>query len=289
MVNTCAHRDLVLKLYGLMSLVATTALWGSSFVFIKLSVMEVSPYTYTFARTAIASAILIPLVLLKARVRGVSVLGLKRGFITGIVYSLGLCLQAAGTAYIDPSLSAFITGLSTIHVHLYSALVLREYTKLDLVALSSAVGGLYVLTSPTGGFDIGEALVFAATFMWAAQIVLIARYRNSPMLEFLAGNFLAGLVFAPLALHSGIEITTEALLYLAYLALVCSVGATFFQVLGQRYVSPSTASLLFLLEPVFATVFSILCGLEEPQLHKVVGGGLILLSLFIVSVSEAKR
>lgn len=44
---------------------------------------------------------------------------LRRGFLIGITYSTGLLLQGAGTYYIDPSVSAFITGLSTIHVHIY--------------------------------------------------------------------------------------------------------------------------------------------------------------------------
>lgn len=290
MSQTTRHsaRTTLKKLGGVFSLIMTTLLWGTSFAFIKLSVGEVDPYTYTFVRTLIASLALSPLVLVKYARRKLDYGSVKRGLLTGLAYSTGLFLQAAGTAYIDPSTSAFITGLSTIHVHVYTITVVKKYSWLDLLALVTAMVGLFILTSPSGGLGAGGLLVFSATFMWALQIILISKYRDSSMLEFLLGTFLAGLLFAPLSLYSFPALTTEAVLYLVYLALVCSVGATFFQVLGQRYVSASTAALIFLLEPVFATVFSVLMGLENVQLYKVSGGGLILLSLYLATVSEVK-
>lgn len=278
----------ILKVLGLTSLISTTLLWGTSFVFIKLSMGEVDPFTYTFVRTAIATVALVPALAYRF-LRGVfNTASFKRGFIVGLAYISGLCLQAAGTAYIDPSTSAFITGLSTIHVHLYVALVAKSYLALDVLSLFLAILGLYTLTKPAGGFGYGELLVFTATFAWAAQIVLVARYRNSSILEFLAGCFAAGLLLAPFSIAVSPVLTREAVLYLTYLALICSIGATFFQVLGQRYVSPETAALIFLLEPVFALLFSVLMGLEELALYKVIGGGMILLSTYIATYSEMR-
>ena len=276
------------KLVGLASLVATTVLWGTSFAFIKLSMGEVDPFTYTFVRTALATLALTPILLYKYFNGSIDKPSFTRGFVVGLAYSVGLCLQAAGTAYVDPSLSAFITGISTIHVHFYAAFIAKKYSLLDLAALVLAIAGLYILTAPAGGFGIGAVLVFVATFAWAAQIVLIERYRGSSILEFLAGTFSAGLIFAPFSLALKPVFTSEAFFYLAYLALVCSIGATFFQVLGQRRISAETAALVFLLEPVFATVFSVLMGLEAISLHKVLGGSLLLASLYIATVSEIK-
>ncbi|MEM4914094.1 MAG: DMT family transporter [Desulfurococcaceae archaeon] len=277
-----------LKFLGLLSLITTTILWGTSFAFIKLSMGEVDPYTYTFTRTALATLVLTPLVARRIANRSFDSLSFKRGFITGLAYTVGLCLQAAGTAYVDPSTSAFITGLSTIHVHLYAGFVAKRYTMLDLVSLALAITGLYALTTPAGGFGVGELLVFTATFAWATQILLIARFKGSSMYEFLLGCFTVGLLYAPLSILHNPQLSTEALVYIAYLALVCSIGATFFQVLGQRYVSPETAALVFLLEPVFALVFSVLMKLEELALYKVLGGGLILVALYVATVSEFK-
>lgn len=278
-----------LKMLGFSSLVMTTVLWGTSFAFIKLSMSEISPFVYTFIRTLIASLILIPIILFKKLNGIVDFNSFKRGFLVGLAYSTGLCLQAAGTAHIDPSMSAFITGLSTIHVHFYSAFMAKHYNILDFIALSVAVIGLYVLTSPTGGLGLGGGLVFASTIMWALQIILIAKYKTSSMAEFLQGMFTAGVLFGPMVLATGLHITREVFLYLVYLAVVCSIGASFFQVLGQRYISESTAALIFLLEPVFATIFSIYMGLERIELYKLIGGGLILISLYIATLSEIRK
>lgn len=277
------------KLAGILSLVMTNILWGTSFAFIKLSMNELDPFTYTFVRTFIASLVLLPILIMKTIRRKLDIMSLMRGLLVGVAYSTGLCLQAAGTAYIDPSTSAFITGLSTIHVHLYSATVIGKYTKLDLLSLLIAILGLYVLTSPKGGLGVGDMLVFIATFAWAIQVILISRYGKSSMIEFLMGTFTAGLIFAPLSLRLGVYLSKETILYLVYLGVVCSIGATFFQVIGQRYISASTAALLFLLEPVFATVFSIIMSLEEISAHKIIGGGLIIASLYIATVIEMRR
>jgi drug/metabolite transporter (DMT)-like permease len=276
------------KILGFFSLVSTTLLWGTSFAFIKLSVGLINTLTYTFTRTTLASLTLLPIILYRVLARGIDYKSLWYGFIVGLTYSTGLALQGAGTAYIEPSMSAFITGLATIHVHLYSALIKKKYSWLDLTALVSAIIGLYVLTSPSGGLGLGGVLVFAGSIMWALQIILISRYGYSSIVEFLFGTFIAGVLYGPPALLAGLDLTLEAWIYISYLAIVCSIGATFFQVLGQRYISESTAAIVFLLEPVFATIFSILMGIEYITVYKVVGGGLILLSLYISTISELK-
>jgi drug/metabolite transporter (DMT)-like permease len=276
------------KIMGFFSLVLTTLVWGSSFALIKLSVSEIDPFTYTATRTLIATATLLPILVTKKMRGGVDTTSFKRGFKTGLAYSTGLLLQAAGTAYTTPSVSAFVTGLSSVHVHFYAATVLRSYSLVDLVSLILAITGLYVLTRPTGGFAIGEFLVLASTVFWAIQIILVSKYSNSSLLEFLTGVFTAGALYMPLALVMRPMLTGEVLVYLAYLALACSIIATLLQVLGQRYISATTASLIFLLEPVFATLFSVLLRLEDIDLYKVTGGALILISLYTTTLAELK-
>jgi len=274
---------------GVVYLVATTVLWGSSFSFIKLSVTDISPLAYTSLRSLIAVLALTPLLFLKKMKGGIEWGSLFKGVVIGIAYFLGLYLQAAGTVYTTPSISAFVTGLNSVHVHLYVALVERNYGLIDGVALALAVLGLYLLTSPEGGFTAGVLLVFMGSIAWAAQILLVSKYGSSSTLEVLYGMFLPGALTSPGLLLTGTSLPGRVLLYLAYLAIVCSVLATFFQVVGQRYVSPLVAALIFLLEPVFALVFSLLMGLERLELYKLVGGGLIVLATYLVTMIEVRK
>jgi len=125
--------------------------------------------------------------------------------------------------------------------------------------------------------------------LWAAEIILVSSYSRSSMTELLFGAFVAGAVYGVPLINRGVEMDLETLTYMIYLALACSILATFLQVYGQRYISEKTAAIIFLLEPVFATIFSMTAGLETVDLHKMVGGGLITASLYFSASSEFRR
>jgi drug/metabolite transporter (DMT)-like permease len=259
------------KVLGLALLTLTTALWGTSFLFIKLSVENVSSVTYTSYRCLLSVALLAPLALAKGLRRGFDRGSYRRGLAVGVAYTLGLLLQAEGTRYTTPSVSAFLTALNSVNVHVYAALVERRYSPLDAVAIALATAGLYVISRPTGGLGLGEVLLLLGSVAWAAQVILVSAFGWGSPLELLLGTFTPGLLLVPLDLATGTpELGGETLLYLA---LVCSITATLLQILGQRYVSPVTAAVVFPVEPVFALAFPLALGLEELSLSKGVGVG----------------
>lgn len=279
------------KVKGVLFLVLTTVLWGTSFSFIKLSVEEISGFSYTFYRGLFSILILSILLAVKHARQGIDVKSFVKGLYTGIAYTLGLLLQGLGTQYVTPSTSAFITGLNTVHVHLYAGLLARKYGLTHAVSLVLAITGLYVLTSPQNSGGLGEILVFIGSISWAAQIILVGKYSDASMLEYLYGMFTPTLFLAPYVFiaESGGELSLNTILYLAYLAVACSLGATYFQVKGQKYVSASSAAIIFLLEPVFALIFSLIMGLEGLMIYKLIGGGLIVLATYITTIGELKE
>ncbi|WP_448579599.1 DMT family transporter [Thermosphaera sp.] len=279
------------KIKGVLFLVLTTVLWGTSFSFIKLSVEEISGFSYTFYRGLFSILILSILLAVKHARQGIDVKSFVKGLYTGIAYTLGLLLQGLGTQYVTPSTSAFITGLNTVHVHLYAGLLARKYGLTHAVSLVLAITGLYVLTSPQNSGGLGEILVFIGSISWAAQIILVGKYSDASMLEYLYGMFTPTLFLAPYVFiaESGGELSLNTILYLAYLAVACSLGATYFQVKGQKYVSASSAAIIFLLEPVFALIFSLIMGLEGLMIYKLIGGGLIVLATYITTIGELKE
>jgi drug/metabolite transporter (DMT)-like permease len=278
------------KVLGLALLTLTTALWGTSFSFIKLSVENVSSVTYTSYRCLLSVALLAPLALAKGLRRGFDRGSYRRGLAIGVAYTLGLLLQAEGTRYTTPSVSAFLTALNSVNVHVYAALVERRYSPLDAVAIALATAGLYVISRPTGGLGLGEVLLLLGSVAWAAQVILVSAFGLGSPLELLLGTFTPGLLLVPLDLAMGTpELGGETLLYLTYLALVCSITAILLQILGQRYVSPVAAAVVFLAEPVFALAFSLALGLEEPSLSRGVGGGLIVAGTYVATLSELRR
>jgi drug/metabolite transporter (DMT)-like permease len=279
------------KIKGVFFLVLTTILWGTSFSFIKLSVEEISGFSYTFYRGLISILILTILLAAKHARQGIDAKSFIKGLYTGVAYTTGLLLQGLGTQYVTPSTSAFITGLNTVHVHLYAGFLARKYGLTHAVSLVLAISGLYILTSPQNSGGLGEILVFMGSISWAAQIILVSKYSDSSMLEYLYGMFTPTLFLAPYVfiVENGGELSLNAIVYLAYLAVACSLGATYFQVKGQKYVTASSAAIIFLLEPVFALIFSLVMGLEDLVLYKLVGGGLIVLATYITTIEELKE
>jgi drug/metabolite transporter (DMT)-like permease len=279
------------KIKGIFFLVLTTILWGTSFSFIKLSVEEISGFSYTFYRGLISILILTILLAAKHARQGIDAKSFIKGLYTGVAYTTGLLLQGLGTQYVTPSTSAFITGLNTVHVHLYAGFLARKYGLTHAVSLVLAISGLYILTSPQNSGGLGEILVFMGSISWAAQIILVSKYSDSSMLEYLYGMFTPTLFLAPYVfiVENGGELSLNAIAYLAYLAVACSLGATYFQVKGQKYVTASSAAIIFLLEPVFALIFSLVMGLEDLVLYKLVGGGLIVIATYITTIGELKE
>ena len=276
---------------GLMVLLLTTLLWGSSFPVIKFVVAEISEFTYVWFRSLVALAGLTPYTLymvFKKRLDRKVVVG---GFITGIVYAVGLWLQGWGTKYTTASNSAFITGLNVVFIHLYSMLLVRRYSRRLATSLASAITGLYLLTKPVSGFGLGESLVLASAFFWAIQIILIDRYCGGDPLSFTYFEMMPALIFAAPSLYNGsVEIPHDVrLIALVYLGLVCSDAAFALQVYGQKFVEAAVAGIIFLFEPVFATFMSWLILEETLKPLQIIGASLILLSLFLSSKDSAKK
>jgi drug/metabolite transporter (DMT)-like permease len=275
-------------LKGLVALILTSVLWGTSFPVIKTVMYYVNEYTYTWVRSLIAILGLTPYLLYTYYRGRFSVSTAKGGLLAGIAYALGLWLQGWGTKYTTASNSAFITGLNVIYVHIYSATVMRRYSIKLFLALILSTSGLYLLTTPTTGFNLGDLLVLAGSFMWALQIVLVDRYSGGDPLIFTLFEMVPALTFLipDVVFYSTISVSINVLLMITYLAFVCSNAAFALQVFGQRYVSPAVTAIVFLLEPVVAAILSYVLLSEVFTSIKALGASLILTAMFLSSTDK---
>jgi len=270
------------RLRGSLLLLGTTLLWGTSFPAIKYVVTRIGPLTYVWVRSLIAAAGLAPYLAYATAKRWSLGRSLRGGLLTGVAFALGLWLQGWGTRYTTASNSAFITGLNTVFVHLYAALRGSGYTLHLAGALALSIGGLYLLTSPAGGFGVGDALVLMGAVMWAAQVLLVDRYAGeSDPIAFTFAEMVPSIALAlpAMALEGPPHLDPKLLLVLAYLGVACADAAFILQVMGQRSVPPTVAALIFLLEPVFAAIFSAATLGERFKPLQLAGMALILLGI----------
>jgi len=81
----------------------------------------------------------------------------------------------------------------------------------------------------------------------------------------------------------------SAIIPIIYLSVGSNFIAQSMQIVAQRYLSASTASLVMMLEGVFGSIFSILFGFEPFTVNLVAGGGLILCSLVLSEIQVMKK
>jgi drug/metabolite transporter (DMT)-like permease len=244
----------------------------------------------------------------KADVRG--------GVAVGVAYGAGMFLQLLGLRYLLPSVSGFLTSLAVVFAPLAQALVFRRRVGLATWAgVALAVVGILVLSGVTeaAGGDgltdappvrgLGEICTVLASVFFTVQILAVDHWGQSadaPRLTMLMMlicslvNAAAALVLAPgdvLRAEVGRLLLADAkfLWCMAGLVVFSSVIAFHMMNTYQPWVSAATASVIYCLEPVFSTGWSMLFKTETLATRTVAGGAVILLAVLVATTPLWKR
>lgn len=247
---------------GLLALVALTVVWGTTFPSIKIVVGTIGFLYYVALRFTLATFLLAPFAFAR---RSLLATHLLPGLQLGALYFLGITLQGWGMEYTRASNAAFVTGLSVVFVYVLEAFLGRAKPS---GLLASAVGlallGLYLMSFSGESFEVmlGDAIVLAGAVCWALQIMAVDRVARGDLVSLLFLEcFFTALFASTIALLLGFPSLAALAIAappLAYLATVCTVGANALQLYGQRWVGSVEAAFIYLLEPVFAAIFSYL-------------------------------
>jgi drug/metabolite transporter (DMT)-like permease len=261
------------------------AIWGASFLLIKIGTAEIAPMTFAFLRVAIG-ATTTAVVLLATRQR------LPRERRTwGHLAIMGLFGIAApfaaitwGTQYIASGLSAILNGMMPIFTFLVAVSLGNERATLKrLSGVVLGLAGTAVLMLPkllTGGQEtslLGALAVIAAALSYAVAVVYASRHLTHlpPQVASLGQLAAATLWLLPLAivepswrgavtLHSILPLlflgmVGTSLAYLIYYRLIRDTGATFTSLV--TYISPPFGVFwgrLILAEPITWNVIAAL-------------------------------
>ncbi len=285
-------------------LALVTLLWGLSFPLMKTwqtAAADCPAGVAVASFTLIAVRMVLALAGLALFVPRLYVVPTRREFGVGVllggVFFLGFALQVLGLAWTTPALSAFITSLGSAWVPLLAWLCFGIRLRgIVLIGMSLGVGGTVILGMadlPGGGLGPGEALTILSSWIFAAQILVLDRLGRTVQSAHLTVPFLGttGLLAATLAVVGagpGAGLGTwwtwtvsmledgAVLRDVLLLVLFSTVLAFHWMNVYQPRVSATRAALIYLLEPVFGTAFSIVLGRDELTVWLVLGGGLIL-------------
>ncbi len=269
---------------------ALGAAWGSSYLFIKIGVETLTPFTLVAGRVAIGAAVLALVMRIKRQAMPTqrsTYWHLVVVALLGIVIPFSLITWGEQT--IDSGLAAILNGTVPLFAIVLAALVLADepITVNRLVGLVVGFAGVVVLTSPglTDGFGgslpgqlalIGASISYAAAGVYARRTVRGVPALTSAFLEvgfaFVITLALAVVFGSPWAT----AIEPEAVFSVAWLGLIGS-GLAFlaFFYLLERWGATRTALVAYLL-PVVGIILGVLVLQEAISLPMLLGTALII-------------
>lgn len=282
---------------AIVELVFAAILWGFGFIAVVWTLREIGPIATSVVRFGAATLILFVLVLTREEWRRhLTLAQAKLAFLPGLFLVLTLGFQTFGLQFTTATKSSFITTLYVLAVPILERLILkRPLHPLHWFFVGLALFGTALICEFEGGdWNIGDVLTFlcmiAASFhiLWFGLITKkIASVMTFNFWQ-IAWGF--AICLPLLAFESGALFPTGTFAWSGLAAMV--IGSTIvafgLQIRAQRVLSPSVASLIFLLESPFATLFAIAILNERLSSSQWLGGGLILLSVAAATWISAK-
>jgi drug/metabolite transporter (DMT)-like permease len=295
-----------------------SALWGFGFIATVWALQSYSPLWITALRFSLAFAIgLIPIVLTGAR-REFNRANFKLAFQPGILIALTLIAQTWGLQYTTATKSAFLTVLYVLIVPAIESVFRKaKLPRFHFFFVTIAILGVALicgLFSNANASDLsktewnrGDAMTLVCAVFASLQIEWFGRHQKQIQSAFvfnvlqsfwagllalaaigltaLSGRLIAADPFSQGALN--FNPTSHALFGLTMLTLGSTLIAFALQVRAQKVLSPSIASLLFLLESPFSAIFAFFLLNETFQPPEIFGGILIFLAVILASRSTS--
>lgn len=218
--------------------------------------------------------------------------------LVGVVSTIDQAFYLAGVLYAGSTITSLVTvATAPIMVGILSALVLKEpMTRTTMLVIPIAVVGVILLVgSGTGSsatnVPLGIAFAFASGVCYAIVILLGRKLSGSVHpLQTSAINFTIGILMGLILTQftdRRLDFPPTAWLLLLYMGLVpTAIGYTLFMT-GITTTPAAVASILVLIDPLVATVFSVMLFAERFTLVSAAGAALLIGA--IVALARQQR
>ena len=279
-------------------------IWGSGFVAQALGMNHIGPFAFTFARSIIGGLFLLTVLPLLDHLgqRGTdrhpnpwkNPKVWSGGILCGIVLFVSESLQQFGLLYTTVGKAGFLTCLYIVIVPLVGMFIGRKTGFLIWIAVALSCVGLYFLCMPPGAFSLslGDGLVLACAFSFTVHILVIDHYTlhvdgvRMSCIQFFVGGLL-GLIMMTLFEPPSLEAFKAAAPAFLY-AGICSNGIAYtLQIVGQRGVNPTVASLILSLESVVSVIAGWLILSQAMSSRELLGCALMLGAVILAQLPRS--
>lgn len=286
------------RIQGIVALLLATVIWGTAFVAQSVGMEYIGPFTFQAARCVLAVISLLVIVAVIDRQNFLDGWKDKKlwiaGGLCGVALFFATSLQQIGLIYTDAGKAGFLTAMYIVLVPLLGILLGKRPTKTALLSVIPAVAGLYLLSCVgVTRMEVGDLYLLGCSFCFSVQITLVDRFAGN--VDCLRLNCIQSLVCA---VGSCIGAVTEPFSWeairqcggsIAY-AGVLSLGVAYsLQIVGQKRLEPTTASLLMSLESVFAVLGGWLILDERMEWWELLGCVLMLGAVILSQLPDKRR
>lgn len=287
-------------LRGSLLLLLGAVIWGAAFAAQRAGMDHVGPFTFSGVRMLLAGIVMIPASMLSRRKAGPVTAEVQKkqrrgGLICGLLLFFATSLQQIGLVYTSAGKAGFITALYVVLVPVAGWVFLRKQPgKMIWAGVGLAVIALYLLCVPAEGFQIekGDALLLGCAVCFTGQILCVDHY--APQVdgltlardEFLITGALS-MIIAVFTEEIRMDGILEAAFPIIYSGILSGAVGYSLQIIGQRDVNPTVASLIMCLEAVFAVLTGAIMLGERMTGREIAGCVLMFCAVILAQLSAA--
>lgn len=255
--------------------------WGLSYTFMVLGLEVLQAYNVVALRCLIAF-IIAGLIFYK-KLLNTNIKTITYAAIQGVLLFLVFALSLFGLETTSASNAGFILSLTVVLVPIFSSLLERSLPTraVSFAIVCTMVGITFLTLKDSFTFQQGDILMAIAAICYSIYLILNSKFTKQ--VESVSYGIyqlgFAGLIAIVLCLIYELpQLPNTSLGWVAILGLgiICTAFCFIAQAVVQQYTSPTHTGLIFSLEPIFASIFSIVFLSEAITTQLLIGGGLIL-------------
>ena len=290
------------KILGFFLLFLTALIWGVAFVAQSVGMDHIGPYTFNTGRLLLGALVTMPWAIMELKKqknaeeerevyikkRNSSVIGAA---FCAVVFFLAVNLQQFALIGSSVANVSFITTLYILIIPIIGMFLGKKHGLSIWIAIAIAVVGMYLLCIKEGlVLEMGDILAFICAVMFALQILIVDHYvpKSYVIVLSCAQNLFAGLislVFMLIFEGVNLEGIKTVWLPLAYTGILSTGLAYTTQMLGQKYLKPTVASLIMSLESVIAAIAAWLIIGQALSLREMLGCALVFVGVIIAQIN----
>ena len=282
------------EIKAILFLFLATAFWGGTFPVIKNAVVFVTPTVFVTLRFALATLILLPFAIKEFKHNSFATV--KAGMVLGTLNGGLYLMQTLGVETIDAAQAAFIVGAAVVFVpFIASWFKVARLRWIDIVAAISCLVGLFIFTGFALQIHSGSLWCLLSTLCVALNVVYlqIATRKNTHSILLLTFYQILFTLPIPAVLSLGSDyhnvFTLHALIGILFCAIFATSFALLLQTKYQHFINPNKATLIYTLEPVFATLIAWGIRQEQITILMIIGGMIMLVSTLLRTFAVHRR